>query len=104
MTERRKIPITIEDVQSAVMVLREFLQMQREAQLIIGQMSRGQGRSSGWQMPTMEDILDMVQKRQAAKESGESQSVPEMTEDDLGRIRGITEKRKVKTETPTAKT
>jgi len=89
--------ITLEDVESAIKVLAEFLKKQRDATRILRQLGV-RDRGVNPMNFSMNDIMSLVFKeaksRQEAKEGEPVEAEPVATEEDLKRMREIAEKRK----------
>lgn len=93
--------ITLDDVESAIVVLRAFLQKSREVASVMRQLESREGGSYGrggsFGMPSAQEIFRLVMDDRARKQSAEGKTpdqAVEMSQDDLDRMKAITEKRK----------
>ncbi len=87
--------ITLEDVETAIKVLYEFLKRQRQAQSLLGRLGVGRERY-GFAGLSMEQIWNMayqeVMARKGVSVENRPLEEPELTEGDLKRMREIAEK------------
>lgn len=92
--------ITLDDVESAIMILKEFLKKQREAQSILRQMGvrEKSGVGSFFNMEKFAEIAaEQVEAKRRKSEGLTTESEPTVSDADLKRMREITEKRKAET-------
>lgn len=89
--------ITLEDVESAVRILSEFMKKQKEAQRILRQMGGGRGSSNPFNF-NMEDMMqtaiEMRERKKGTATSGVEEEEVAVSDEDLKRMREITDKRK----------
>lgn len=90
--EVKEEEITLEDVETAIKVLEVFLARMRRAQLLLARIRPYTGRATLSYPMNLEDFIKLAvqMKRQAKEEEGEE--VPELTREELERIRKIKEK------------
>jgi len=87
--------ITLEDVESAIIVLREFLKKQRDAQRILRQLGvrEGRGAPMGLSFDSfVQQAFQEVQRKQAMTKAGVEEVEPTVSEEDLTRMRAIKDK------------
>jgi len=99
--------ITLEDVESAILVLTEFLKKERQAQRILRQLGVREGRGSmmGFSFERfVQTAFDEVQRKQREAKAGVEEPISEVSEEDLARMRAIMQKKKEESKTsPTSR-
>lgn len=94
---KENVEITLEDVESAIRVLSEFYRIQNQAKRVLRQLGVREGYHGGG-LFNPEQLMRETMDRIHAEREGDKEPLPELTEDDLERMRQITEKRREKSE------
>jgi len=87
--------ITLEDVESAIKVLTEFLKKEREAKRILRQLGleRGETMMRGMSFERfVQTAFEEVQRKQRESKAGVEEPISEVSEEDLSRMRAIKDK------------
>jgi len=87
--------ITLEDVESAIKVLTEFLKKEREAKRILRQLGirEGEARMRSMSFESfVQTAFEEVQRKQREAKAGVEEPVSEVSEEDLTRMRAIKDK------------
>jgi len=87
--------ITLEDVESAILVLKEFLKKQRDAQRILRQLGLREGRAGGMGLSFdsfVQQAYQEVIRKQREATAGVEAPISEVSEEDLTRMRAIKDK------------
>jgi len=87
--------ITLDDVESAIKVLNEFLKKEREAKRILRQLGIREGEARMGSMSFerfVQTAFEEVQRKQRETRTGVEEPVSEVSEEDLSRMRAIKDK------------
>ena len=89
--------ITLSDVEIAIKILYEFIKKTRQAEMMLSKLGIGQRQTSAYGL-SFEQFVNMayqqVMEKKKAAERGEEAEEPQLTEEELKRMREIAQKLK----------